>query len=66
MLGRAAGADVRVLQLSALKGVFSVLVEDPVSYVNAPVLAADRGVETSLSTEGSGTPDDRSREARAD
>ncbi|MGA9147807.1 MAG: phosphoglycerate dehydrogenase [Candidatus Nanopelagicales bacterium] len=52
VLGEAASADVRVLQLSALKGVFSVLVEDPVSYVNAPVLAADRGVETSLSTDG--------------
>lgn len=52
VLGEAAAYDVRVLQLSALKGVFSVLVEDPVSYVNAPVLAADRGVETTLSTEG--------------
>jgi D-3-phosphoglycerate dehydrogenase len=52
VLGEAAACDVRVLLLSALKGVFSVLVEDPVSYVNAPVLAADRGVETTLSTEG--------------
>jgi D-3-phosphoglycerate dehydrogenase len=52
VLGDASEHDVRVLQLSALKGVFSVLVEDPVSYVNAPVLAADRGVETSLNTEG--------------
>lgn len=51
VLGEAAESDVRVLQLSALKGVFSVLVEDPVSYVNAPVLAADRGVETALVTD---------------
>ncbi len=51
ILGEAAAYDVRVLQLSALKGVFSTLVEDPVSYVNAPVLAADRGVETTLSTD---------------
>jgi D-3-phosphoglycerate dehydrogenase len=51
VLGEAAAYDVRVLQLSALKGVFSTLVEDPVSYVNAPVLAADRGVETTLTTE---------------
>ncbi len=49
--GEIAEYDVRVLQLSALKGVFSVLVDDPVSYVNAPVLAADRGVETSLTTD---------------
>jgi len=52
VLGDAAAYDVRVLQLSALKGVFSAIVEDPVSYVNAPVLAADRGVETNLPTEG--------------
>ena len=51
VLGEIAEQDVRVLQLSALKGVFSVLVEDPVSYVNAPVLAADRGVESTLTTD---------------
>lgn len=44
-------SDVKVLELSALKGIFDVLVEDPVSYVNAPVLAADRGVETELVTD---------------
>lgn len=49
--GEASSHDVRVLQLAGLKGVFSKLVEDPVSYVNAPVLAADRGVETSLTTD---------------
>ena len=31
---------------------FSLLVDEPVSYVNAPVLAADRGVQSGLSTEG--------------
>jgi D-3-phosphoglycerate dehydrogenase len=41
---------VKILELSALKGVFSVLVTDPVSYVNAPVLAGERGVEVSLTT----------------
>lgn len=51
VFGEVAGQDVRVLQLAALKGVFSVLVEDPVSYVNAPVLAADRGVTTDLRTD---------------
>ncbi len=49
--GEIAALDVRVLQLAALKGVFSDVVTDPVTYVNAPLLAADRGVEVSLRTE---------------
>ena len=40
-----------VLQLAALKGVFSNVVEDPVTYVNAPLLASERGVEVSLTTD---------------
>jgi D-3-phosphoglycerate dehydrogenase len=43
--------DVKILELAALKGVFADVVEDPVSYVNAPVIAADRGVEIRLLTE---------------
>ena len=43
--------DVRVLELSALKGVFQKLVHDPVSFVNAPVLAEQRGVEVALTTD---------------
>lgn len=46
--GEIAAEDVRVLELSALKGVFGALVDDPVSYVNAPLLAKERGVETKL------------------
>jgi D-3-phosphoglycerate dehydrogenase / 2-oxoglutarate reductase len=49
--GEIAGLDVSVLQLAALKGVFSDIVEDAVTYVNAPLLAAGRGVEVSLSTD---------------
>jgi len=49
--GEIASQDVRVLQLAALKGVFADVVEDPVTYVNAPLLAADRGVEVSLVTD---------------
>jgi D-3-phosphoglycerate dehydrogenase / 2-oxoglutarate reductase len=49
--GEIAGLDVSVLQLAALKGVFSDIVEDAVTYVNAPLLAADRGVEVSLGTD---------------
>lgn len=43
--------DVNVLRLAALKGFFSTLVSEPVSYVNAPVLAEQRGVECALRTE---------------
>lgn len=48
--GEISGSDASVLQLSALKGIFSKLVEDPVSYVNAPVLAKDRGVNAELAS----------------
>ncbi len=50
MRGEIVEHDVKVLELAALKGVFSALVQDPVSYVNAPVFAADRGIEVSLVT----------------
>ena len=49
--GEIAELDVKILELSAIKGVLSALVEDPVSYVNAPLLAADRGVSVSLDTD---------------
>ncbi|HQR80746.1 MAG TPA: phosphoglycerate dehydrogenase, partial [Actinomycetota bacterium] len=58
-LGEISAQDVSVLELAVLKGMFSVLVDDPVSYVNAPVLAKDRGVVASLVTEGD-SPDHRS------
>jgi D-3-phosphoglycerate dehydrogenase len=50
--------DVKVLELAALKGVFSDVVEDQVSYVNAPLLAAERGLAVRLVTEGE-SPDHR-------
>ena len=43
--------DVKVLELSALKGVFTPLSEEAVTYVNAPLLAADRGVTSLLTTD---------------
>nr|MCU0278688.1 ACT domain-containing protein [Candidatus Nanopelagicales bacterium] len=58
-LGEISAQDVGVLELAVLKGMFSVLVDDPVSYVNAPVLAKDRAVVTTLVTEGD-SPDHRS------
>ena len=48
--GELSQEDVRVLELSALKGVFGALMNDPVSYVNAPLIAKERGVETKLTT----------------
>jgi D-3-phosphoglycerate dehydrogenase len=48
--GEIADKDVKSLQLAALKGVFTDVVSDHVSYVNAPVLAEQRGVETRLTT----------------
>ena len=43
--------DVRVLELAALKGLFQDITEDPVSYVNAPLLATERGIDVRLSTD---------------
>jgi D-3-phosphoglycerate dehydrogenase / 2-oxoglutarate reductase len=42
--GQVADYDCRVLTLSVLKGVFSPVVDEPVSFVNAPQLAAERGL----------------------
>ncbi|QSB13605.1 phosphoglycerate dehydrogenase [Natronosporangium hydrolyticum] len=49
--GEVVANDVSVLRLAATKGLFEDVVEDQVSYVNAPLLAADRGVEVDLATE---------------
>jgi len=43
-LGRIAEADTRVLTLAALKGCLSGVVHEPVSFVNAPVIARERGI----------------------
>jgi D-3-phosphoglycerate dehydrogenase len=48
--GEVVAHDVSVLKLAAMKGLFASVVEDQVTYVNAPHLAADRGVEMSLQT----------------
>lgn len=49
--GEVVANDVSVLRLAATKGLFSDVVDEQVSYVNAPLLAADRGVEVDLSTD---------------
>jgi D-3-phosphoglycerate dehydrogenase len=49
--GEIAAEDVKILELAALKGVFTDVVSETVSYVNAPVIAADRDVEVRLLTD---------------
>ncbi|UFS57680.1 phosphoglycerate dehydrogenase [Subtercola endophyticus] len=49
--GEIAAFDVSVLKLAALKGVFSNVVSESVSYVNAPLLAEQRGVTVRLITD---------------
>jgi len=46
--GEIAAYDVSILQLAALKGLFTDVVEEQVTYVNAPLLAAQRDVEVRL------------------
>lgn len=51
--GQLADHDTRILTLSVLKGLFTAVSDVPVSYVNAPQMAAERGLEvrdTSTST----------------
>ncbi len=43
-LGRIAEADTRALTLAILKGIVGKVVNEPVSFVNAPMLARDRGL----------------------
>ena len=48
VLGKIAEFDVSVVQLAVLRGVFSDVVEEQVSYVNAPLLAEARGLDVTL------------------
>jgi D-3-phosphoglycerate dehydrogenase / 2-oxoglutarate reductase len=48
--GALADHDTRLLTLAAQKGLLTVVTEDPVSYVNAPQLALERGVEVRATT----------------
>jgi D-3-phosphoglycerate dehydrogenase / 2-oxoglutarate reductase len=43
--GQIAGYDTRILTLSLLKGYFGRVSSEPVSFVNAPQLAAESGIE---------------------
>src|SRR5689334_22583242 len=48
--GEMANHEVSVLKLAVAKGLFAAVVEEQVTYVNAPLIAADRGVEVALAT----------------
>ncbi|HEX5142470.1 MAG TPA: phosphoglycerate dehydrogenase [Mycobacterium sp.] len=48
--GELASEDVEILRLSALRGLFSAVVDEQVTFVNAPGLATERGVSTELAT----------------
>jgi len=48
--GELAAEDVGVLSLAALRGLFTHVVEDQVTFVNVPVLAQTRGVTVELAT----------------
>ena len=44
--GTIAEHDTRALTLAGLKGAFSLVVHEPVTFVNAPLLAKERGIST--------------------
>jgi D-3-phosphoglycerate dehydrogenase len=54
--GGLADHDTRILTLAVLKGVFSMATDEPVSYVNAPQLAEERGLDIQT-TAASASPD---------
>lgn len=57
--GELSNEDVQILQLAALRGVFSALVESQVTFVNVPALAEELGVTVELAV-ASESPDHRS------
>jgi D-3-phosphoglycerate dehydrogenase / 2-oxoglutarate reductase len=48
--GELAAEDVSVLQLAALRGIFTGVVDEHVTFVNAPRLATERGVAITVTT----------------
>jgi D-3-phosphoglycerate dehydrogenase / 2-oxoglutarate reductase len=48
-VGALVDQDIRVLTLAALKGMLGPVCHEPVTFVNAPLLAAERGIEVTES-----------------
>jgi len=49
-LGKIAESDTRALTLAILKGSLAGVVHEPISFVNAPIIARERGIELSETT----------------
>lgn len=49
--GELSTEDVDILGMAAVRGLFSTMVEEPVTFVNAPRIAEERGVTFSVETE---------------
>lgn len=54
--GTIADHDTRILTLAGLRGMFSSVVSQPVTYVNAPMIAKERGIDVS-ETKSATSPD---------
>ncbi|MBD0024195.1 phosphoglycerate dehydrogenase [Gordonia pseudamarae] len=50
VLGELAAGNVDVLGLSALRGLFSAVLDEPITFVNAPAVAQARGVTSEVTT----------------
>jgi len=50
--GDVAGLKLEPMTLAALKGLLAPTLQDNVNYVNAPLIAKDRGIEVKVSTSG--------------
>ncbi|MBV7295154.1 phosphoglycerate dehydrogenase [Corynebacterium sp. TAE3-ERU12] len=48
--GELSTEDVDILGLAAARGLFATMVDEPVTFVNAPAIAEERGIEVSVST----------------
>lgn len=44
-MGHIAEQDTKLLSIAVLKGLFDPIVEEPVNFVNAPIMAKERGIE---------------------
>jgi D-3-phosphoglycerate dehydrogenase / 2-oxoglutarate reductase len=49
--GEIASLDISVLELAVMKGLFADVTEEPVTYVNAPLVAKERGVEVTMTAD---------------
>lgn len=49
--GELSTEDVEILGMAAARGLFSAVVDEPVTFVNAPAIAESRGLDISVSTE---------------